>query len=154
MTTSVMIRPMTLYLGGQMLNRKGFGSGDFNQAAEILRSLPWVKLLFNPAENDKEHGFDPTGRRGTIAEMDAAGFSRTEALHQDFEWINQESEGMIALHTWKKSPGTFGEMAYHQALYRPVWPYRAFVDSGGDPAKLREAQLPSLRELIVDSGLL
>lgn len=154
MTTPVMVKPITLYLGGQMLHRKGFGFSDFNVAARVLRSLPWVHFVFNPAENDKENGFDPANLRGTMTEMNEAHFSREEALHQDFNWINRDSEGMVALHTWKKSPGTFGEMAYHQALYRPVWPYRAFVDSGGDPAKLEASKFPSLRELIVEAGLL
>jgi hypothetical protein len=145
--TRTMTEPMTLYLGGKMLGRKGFGSADFDHAAAVLRALPWVKLLFNPAENDRENGFHPELLRGTQQEMDDANFSRRNALHQDSDWIHRWSNGMVVLRTWRSSDGTFEEMAIHQGLKLPVWRYGDFIRSGGDPAKLAAFKLPSLREI-------
>jgi hypothetical protein len=141
------VEPMTLYFGFKMLGVKNFGATEANREVAHLRMLPWVKYIFHPSENDRDNGFDPDGLEGTHEEMAAAGFSRNEALRQDFEWINRYSDGMVVSRTWRKSPGAFAEMAYHQGLYRPVWRYGDFIRTGGDPAKLKACELPSLREI-------
>jgi hypothetical protein len=145
----MIVEPLKLYygLGFQMMGAKSFGTEEADQRVKNLRSLPWVADVFNPGENDREHGFNPNGMKGTHEEMLAAGFSRTEALRQDFEWINLYSQGMVVDDSWRQSPGAFAEMAYHQGLYLPVWGYTQFLSTGGDPVKLEAVKLPVLREI-------
>lgn len=139
---------MFLYLGGKMVGRREFGAKDFNAAAHKLRALDCVEFVFNPAEKDKEEGFDTSGMRGTHREMDAAGFDRRRALGWDFAWIVAHSQGMVVLPNWKQSPGAFAEVAVHQACYLPVWDLRGFLHANGDPVLLEEAELPLLREVV------
>ena len=143
--------PMRLYLGGKMRGEPEFGFSLFDEAATELRSLDFVKSVFNPAENDRKNGFDTTGMRGTDEEMAGMGFSARKALQQDFAWISRWSEGMIVLGNWLESDGAFAEAVFHQANHLPVWTLGQFMLSQGDPGVLKRSALPNIRTI---AGLL
>ncbi len=119
---------MKLYLGGKMMGVPGFGFKGFDQAAAELRSRGYE--VFNPAERDRAAGFRAVDTDGSWAAMRAQGFDRRTALGADLAWIVANSEGMVALPSWRESPGTKAEIALHQGLYLPVWEMRDFLKLG------------------------
>lgn len=116
---------MRLYLGGKMLDVTNFGAHLFDAAARQLRALGHD--VFNPADHDRDLGFDPDGLQGTHADMAAQNFNRRAALAFDMAWIAEHSEGMVCLDNWVTSPGAKAEVAFHQALYLPVWELNDFL---------------------------
>lgn len=116
---------MRLYLGGKMLGVADFNFMMFDEAAATLRLLGHD--VFSPADRDRSVGFDPSCPVGSIEVMNRQGFSRREALTTDMEWIGKNSEGMVCLPNWVDSPGAKAEVAFHQALYLPVWNLDDFV---------------------------
>ena len=138
---------MRLYLGNKMVGRPGFNHGWFDEVAPVLRALPVVTEVFNPAEHDRSaFGFDGTNYRGTLEELKGAGFVRAAALLDDWKWIGTYSEGMIAGPDWRNSPGTISEIACHQALSLPVWEYKTFMRFWNHKA-LHDLVLPSILEI-------
>ena len=129
---------MRLYLGGKMIGRPGFDFTVFDKAAKAIRALGYE--VFNPAERDRAVGFDPEGTDGSYDEVIRQGFNRREALGADVSWIAERSEGMVALPTWRRSPGTKAEIALHQGLYLPVWELSDFLAE-----ETSAQQIPPLR---------
>jgi hypothetical protein len=131
-----------IYLGGKMLGVPGYGFAEFDAYAEKLRAQGHE--VFNPADHDRDNGFDPpAGSDGTAAEMTGSGFNRREAIAADLAWITEKSEGMVVLINWADSPGCRAEVAAHQALYLPVWPVDEFLRVGTKAEPL-EPLMPSL----------
>lgn len=119
---------MRLYLADKMMGIPYFNAPWFNSAAAVLRGLPGVTYVFNPAEHDIASGFDPMQcPNGTAEEAEAAGFVRRAALGFDWGWIAANSDGLIVGPMWRYSTGAISEVACHQALALPVYPYDRFV---------------------------
>jgi hypothetical protein len=89
----------------------------FDKAAHILTSRGHE--VFNPAQNDREHGFDAAGLEGHEAER--LGFSLRRALKQDLSWICDHAEALVLLEGWERSKGVRAEMALAEALGLPTW---------------------------------
>ena len=91
----------------------------FDKAADILTAQGHE--VFNPAQNDREHGFDASGLEGHEAER--LGFSLHRALKQDLSWICDHAEALVLLEGWERSKGVRAEMALAEALGlpRPDW---------------------------------
>lgn len=119
---------MKLYLGNKMSGVPYFNAPWFDMAAGVLRALPSVEFVFNPADHDREMGFDPMlCPSGSPEEARAAGFSARAALGADWLWISQNSDALVVGPDWRTSPGTISEIACHQALRLPVWEWAAFA---------------------------
>jgi hypothetical protein len=119
---------MNLYLGGKMIGVPEFGAELFNDAAAQLRALGHE--VFNPVDHDTDVGFNTAGLDGTWEDMTVQGFDRRKALAFDMAWIAEHSEGMVALDNWADSPGARAEVAFHQALFLPVWELDDFLAEG------------------------
>jgi hypothetical protein len=130
---------MYLYLGGKMVGVPGLGFEAFDDGALVLRILGHT--VFNPAEHDRNCGFDPgPDYTGTYNDIDASGFNRREALKADLDWIMTHSEGMVIVdENWVTSPGTIAEIAAHQSIFLPVWMLSDFLKFG-----IESPQLPPL----------
>jgi hypothetical protein len=121
---------MYLYLGGKMVGIPGLGFEAFDEGAAVLRVMGHI--VFNPADHDRENGFDPGPEYvGTYADIDATGFNRREALRADLNWIMLNSQGMVLVdENWVTSPGTIAEIAAHQSIFLPVWLLSDFLKFG------------------------
>lgn len=111
---------MRLYLAGPMTGIEHYNFPAFDAAAKQLREAGHE--VFNPAENDRENGFDATGLQGH--EAAEHGFDLRTALKQDLSWICDHAEGIALLPGWEESKGARAEVALAKALglnSRLVW---------------------------------
>jgi hypothetical protein len=139
---------MKLYLGNKMTGIPYFNTPWFDTAAAHLRNLPHVTYVFNPAQHDRDMGFDPMlCPNGSAEESRAAGFNVRHALRADWDWIAAHSNALIVGPDWYNSPGTISEVACHQALRLPVYEYMPYLTVWDDPDLLSEAVLPPLMEI-------
>jgi hypothetical protein len=131
-----------LYLGGPMMWQKDFNFPVFDEAREELEWMDEVDLVFSPADNDRQQGFEGTGLSGQPGDLEGVKFNRREALRQDMEWIALHSDGMVVLPGWETSDGTRAEVAFHQGLHLPVWRLADFLAHGTGAPQLAQLQLP------------
>jgi len=103
---------MKLYLAGPMTSIPEYNFPAFDAAAKQLREAGHT--VFNPAENDRENGFDATGLLGH--EAAEHGFDLRKALKQDLSWICDHAEGIALLYGWEDSKGARAEVALGKAL--------------------------------------
>lgn len=121
---------MNIYLGNKMSGVPYFNAPWFDRIAAELLEMPRVTHVFNPAQHDRDQGFDPMScPSGSLNEARAAGFNPRAALGADWAWIAEHSNGMVVGPDWRDSPGTLSEIACHQALRLPVWQWQHFSDS-------------------------
>lgn len=118
---------MRIYLANKMVGIAEFNFPWFDESAAILRAIPLVTEVFNPAEEDRKQGFDATGLLGTEEEAAAQGFDRRRTLGMDWAWIAARSEGCVVGPQWYRSSGARSEVACHQALGLPVWNFEDFL---------------------------
>jgi hypothetical protein len=109
----------TLYLAGPMTSIESYNFPAFDAAAKQLRAAGHT--VFNPAENDRENGFNATGLKGH--EAAEHGFDLRETLKQDLSWICDHAEGLALLPGWEKSKGARAEVALAEALGIESWLY-------------------------------
>ena len=117
---------MKLYLAGPMTGIEHYNFPAFDAAAKQLREAGHT--VFNPAENDRENGFNATGLQGH--EAAEHGFDLRTALKQDLSWICDHAEGIALLPGWEESKGARAEVALAKALglnSRLVWLWLCIV---------------------------
>jgi hypothetical protein len=102
-----------VYLAGPMSGIKDFNFPAFDKAAKILEDLGYE--VFNPAENDRQNGFDGTGT-GDLQEAAMAGFSLRHALKQDLSWMCDHADLVALLPGYGRSKGVEAELALARAL--------------------------------------
>lgn len=108
---------MKIYIAGPMTGLPEYNFPAFDKAADILEAQGHE--VFNPAQNDRDHGFDAEGLEGHEAER--LGFSLRRALKQDLSWICDHAEALVLLEGWERSKGVRAEMALAEALGLPKW---------------------------------
>lgn len=91
-----------------------FNFPSFDRAADRLRARG--SYVFNPAEHDRQKGFDPTDLRGTMEELEAVGFDLRESLRVDLSFILDEATHIWMLAGWSRSTGATAERALGLAL--------------------------------------
>lgn len=109
---------MKVYLAGPMRGIPGFNFPAFMAAAEQLEAAGLE--VFNPAQNDVDHGFDFDGTTGN-EDLSALGFSLRDALGDDLAYICQQADGVALLPGWENSSGARAEVATALALGHLVW---------------------------------
>lgn len=139
---------MRLYLANKMMGIAEFNFPWFDRSAALLRAVPSVTEVFNPAEEDRKLGFDATGLAGTEEEAAAQGFNRRSTLGMDWAWIAANSEGCIIGPQWHLSSGARSEVACHQALGLPVWDLEEFLLYWNEPQALEASRMREVRYLI------
>lgn len=102
-----------------------FNFPAFDKAAAELRAAGHE--VFNPAENDRDNGFEGIGTDGDPAKAAAAGFDLRETLKQDLSWICDHAEGVAVLPGWAGSRGARAEIALAEALDIPYGSPRWFA---------------------------
>lgn len=108
-----------LYLAGPMTGIEHYNFPAFDAAAKQLREAGHT--VFNPADNDRENGFDGKSAAGDPVEAAAKGFNLREALKQDLSWICDHAEGIALLPGWEESKGARTEVALAHALGIESW---------------------------------
>lgn len=103
-----------VYLAGPMSGIKDFNFPAFDKAAQTLTDLGYE--VFNPADNDRENGFDATGLSGEMVDAVAQGFDLRKALKQDLSWICDHADWIALLPGYNKSRGVEAELALARAL--------------------------------------
>jgi hypothetical protein len=88
----------------------------FDAAAAELESRGHT--VFNPAQNDRDNGFDFTGLEGHEAKE--LGFDIRAALKQDLSWICDHAEALALLPGWQNSKGAQAEVHLARALGLPL----------------------------------
>lgn len=137
-----------------MTNIPYFNAPWFDAAEAAILALPRVRSAFNPAQHDRDMGFDPMKcPNGSIEESAAAGFDLRTALGTDWCWIADNSDALVVGPDWRTSKGTFSEIACHQALGLPVYKYDEFVQALRLGDDLPDA-LPSLMGLVASLSLI
>ena len=102
------------YIAGPMRGIEAFNFPAFDAATAKLRAAGYE--VFNPAERDRSHGFDPTGMQGTMEELADFNFDLREALAADCEFICRTSTHIFMLPGWSSSKGATAERALALAL--------------------------------------
>lgn len=115
---------MKLYVAGPMRGVPLFGQPAFKTATTLLRSLPWITEVFNPAERDESVGFDSSQAvTGSEEDMRRQNFSLREALGADLAYITQQADGVVLLNGWEKSLGAIAERNTAHALGLDIYTF-------------------------------
>lgn len=115
-----------LYLAGPMSGIEHYNFPAFDAAAAQLREAGHT--VFNPAENDRENGFDAVGLNLKGHEIADHGFSLRETLKQDLSWICDHAEGLALLPRWENSRGAVTEVSLAKALKLDYFPYHYYTE--------------------------
>jgi len=102
------------YIAGPMRGYPQFNFPAFYSAADHLRARG--HFVFNPAERDASEGFDPTGFRGDMDELELAEFDLRAALADDTQFICKEATHIYMLPGWSRSMGANAERFLGLAL--------------------------------------
>lgn len=108
---------MHAYIAGPMTGLPEYNFPAFDAAAVVVRAAGYT--AFNPAENDRDNGFDADGLEGHEAER--LGFSLRRALNQDLSWICEHADVIVLLDGWQNSKGVAAEVALAKALGIPQY---------------------------------
>lgn len=103
---------MRVYVAGPMRGLPEFNFPAFDWAATILRSHGHD--VVNPAEHDRENGFNPAGMTGN-EDLTEHGFDLRAALAWDLDQITR-CDAVFFLDGWQQSSGARAEYALAQAL--------------------------------------
>jgi hypothetical protein len=117
-----------LYLAGPMTGIAHYNFPAFDEAAAKLREAGHT--VFNPAEHDRETGFDAVALNLKGTEAAEHGFSLRDALKADLSWICDNADGIALLPNWQGSKGVRAEVALADALgitAYPDWFYRTTI---------------------------
>lgn len=135
-----------VYLANKMTGIPYFNAPWFDSSAAVLRSLPSVGEVFNPADHDRQMGFKPDKcPYGEPQEMTVQGFDPRLALKADYNWICEFSDALIVGKRWPDSPGTISEIAVHQALGLPAWELNVFLANWAHDNLYEQAIPPIMR---------
>ena len=138
---------MRIYLANKMCGIPFFNAPWFDMAAEQLRHLPGVEAVFNPADHDREHGFEPMRCvSGTFEEAARYGFELSNALVADWTWIGTQADCVVLGPDWTDSKGAISEAACIQGLRKPAYEYAPFMKYYGT-SELIKYILPPIMEL-------
>lgn len=105
-----------LYIAGPMTGYSDYNFPSFDAAQAALEAAGHT--VFNPAQNDRDNGFDAMGLEGH--EAHEHGFDLRVALKQDLSWICEHADGVALLRDWEFSKGAAAEVALAVALGIPA----------------------------------
>lgn len=109
----------TLYIAGPMRGLAEFNFPEFDRAALMLRHANYN--VINPADHDRENGFDGAGMTGFEPLSEREGFDLKATLTWDLQQVAY-ADGVAVLNGWEKSSGARAEVATAHALGVPVAP--------------------------------
>lgn len=109
---------MKVYVAGPMRGITEFNFPAFHDTAAELRARGHV--VFDPAQHDRDGGFDPTSMSGH-EDLAGMGFDLRAALLADTTWICIEADAICMLPGWAESRGATAEYHLARALDLQIW---------------------------------
>lgn len=98
------------YVAGPMRGIKHFNFPLFDEATTWLRQRGMI--AFNPAERDRNFGFDPVAQDlDGNEDLEALGFDVMDAMRVDIKWITTHATAIVMLPGWHRSTGAQHELA-------------------------------------------
>lgn len=103
-----------IYLSGPMRGHREFNFPAFDKAADKL--IREGCLVFNPAERDRNYGFDEAGMSGYEPLHVLNNFDHRQAMADDTNFICTKADAIYMLPGWQRSTGAVAERALALAL--------------------------------------
>ena len=125
-----------VYVAGPMRGIKDFNFPAFDEASAYLRRLG--ATVVNPADHDREMGFEGIGMTGHEPLTDREDFDLKATLKWDLEQV-ADSDAVAVLEGWENSSGAKAEVALAHALGVPVVPWRQFIYTALDGEDMFQA---------------
>lgn len=121
-----------VFLCGPMLNVLNMNAEQFRLAASELRASDGFEV-WNPIEDDWEHGFDPRGY-GTEEEMQARMFDFRAAYARNVARLCTWADAVAVLPRWEMSDGARAQVMIAWRLHIPCFTWKNLVGFGlGSP---------------------
>lgn len=112
-------KQLTCYIAGPMRGKPFFNFPAFDAAAETLRKF--FVIVFNPADFDRERGYDPMTLEETADWNDLmVDFNLKECIQLDVALV-LKSDALILLPGWEYSIGVCGEIAIATWFKIPIF---------------------------------
>jgi hypothetical protein len=108
----------TIYIAGPMKGYENFNFAAFDAAEACLRLQGWE--VINPAQMDREVGFDPNRDEATPEFMRAA-------IARDVDAIYSKADAVALLPGWERSVGATAEMHLARWCRKPVYLFPKMV---------------------------
>jgi hypothetical protein len=119
---------VNIYLAGPMTSIEHYNFPAFDLAADFLRGLG--HHVFNPADEDRNTGFDAVLLNSDGTDAESHGFSLREALKADLSWICDNAEAVALLSGFTESKGAMTEFQLANALGIPSGMWYEFDEKG------------------------
>ena len=119
---------MRIYIAGPMRGLPEFNFPAFDAAEAILARYGHEPI--NPAQHDRDGGFDAKGMTGKEDLTARQDFDIREALRWDLEQVSHV-DAVAVLPGWEDSSGARAEVALAHAIGTPVWPVVAIASDLG-----------------------
>lgn len=123
-----------VFLAGPMLNVLNMNAEAFRLAASALRTNMHF-TVWNPIEDDWEHGFDPRGY-GTEEEMAARMFDYRAAMARNVERLCTWADAVAVLPRWELSDGAKIQVLLARRLHIPAYSWKNLAAGGLDMPQL------------------
>jgi len=127
----------TIYVAGPMRGIPYFNFPAFDKAQDLLESDGWE--VFNPANLDRQDGFDPLRLPSDYDWNGVEGFDLAKCVKRDLEAL-QESDAIYLLPGWEASVGARSEFSVAK------WLGKAILYAEGAGAHPQEPWIPSTTE--------
>lgn len=124
-----------VFLAGPMLNVLNMNAEAFRVAASALRTNIHYKV-WNPIEDDWEHGFDPRGY-GTEEEMKARMFDFRAAYARNVERLCTWADAVAVLPRWDHSDGAKAQVMIAWRLTIPCYSWKNLAAFGLEAPQLQ-----------------
>ena len=116
------------YIAGPMRGIKDFNFPAFDTAAKMLAEYGYEPI--NPADHDREGGFEGIGMTGNEPLSDREDFDLRETLKWDLEQVSH-ADYVAVLPGWEKSSGARAEVSLANALGVKVYSVLALASDFG-----------------------
>lgn len=128
-----------VFLAGPMLNVLNMNAEQFRMASTSLRGSKYGFEVWNPIEDDWEHGFDPRGY-GTEEEMADRMFDYRAAMGRNVERLCTWADAVAVLPRWEMSDGAKAQVMIAWRLHIPCFTWKNLAAGGMDMPQLVRRQ--------------
>ena len=126
-----------VFLAGPMLNVLNMNAEAFRMASHALRGSGYE--VWNPIEDDWDHGFDPRGY-GTVLEMAERRFDFRAAYARNVARLCTWANAVAVLPRWEMSDGAKAQVMIAWRLDIPCYTWKNLAAGGLDMPQLKRRQ--------------